>query len=76
MVSKIGAGAQSALVSVHAATLAENDFSCNPTCRWGDYSGATPDPAASMGGAAGEVWLTNEFAGGSAIHTYNWEAKP
>jgi hypothetical protein len=76
MVSKIGAGAQSALVKVMAATVPENDFSCNPTCRWGDYSGATPDPAASMGGASGEVWLTNELAGGSAINTWNWEATP
>jgi hypothetical protein len=76
MVEKIGAGAQSALVSVRAATLAENDFSCGPKCRWGDYSGATPDPAASISGAHGEVWLTNEFAGGSSIKTWNWEAIP
>jgi hypothetical protein len=76
MVEKIGAGAQSAMVVVHAATVAENDFSCAPTCRWGDYSGATPDPAASISGAHGEVWLTNEFAGGSKVNTWNWEAIP
>jgi hypothetical protein len=76
MVEKIGAGAQSAMVSVHAATVAENDFSCAPTCRWGDYSGATPDPAANQSGSHGEVWLTNEYAGGSKINTWNWEAIP
>ena len=76
MVEKIGAGAQSGLMSVHAATVAENDFSCGPKCRWGDYGGATPDPAASISGAHGEVWLTNEFAGGSSVKTWNWEAIP
>ena len=30
---------------VKAGTIAETDFSCAPTCRWGDYSGATPDPS-------------------------------
>jgi hypothetical protein len=76
MVEKIGSGAQSAFVMVHAATVAENDFSCAPTCRWGDYSGATPDPAANQSGSHGEVWLTNEYAGGSKINTWNWEAIP
>ena len=27
------------------------DFTCGPTCRWGDYSGATPDPL-ELGGEA------------------------
>src|SRR5947209_15098469 len=44
MVSKIGTNAQSGLVLVNQATGPENDFSCSP-CRWGDYPGATPDPA-------------------------------
>jgi hypothetical protein len=76
MVSKIGSGNVSAFVMVKAGTLAETDFSCSPTCRWGDYSGATPDPAAATGGASGEVWLTNELPGGSHITTWNWEATP
>ena len=75
MVSKVGGGSQSALVMVLAGTVAETDFSCSPTCRWGDYSGATPDPAPPAG-QNGEVWLTNEMPGGSHINTYNWEAKP
>src|SRR5439155_895059 len=42
MVSKVGAGAQSALVVVKQSTTFDNDFTCAPTCRWGDYGGATP----------------------------------
>jgi hypothetical protein len=43
------------------STAADTDFSCNnPTagvpCRWGDYSGATPDPV-----QANLVWGTGEF---------------
>jgi len=76
MVSKIGAGAQSAFVLVKQSTTFENDFSCSPTCRWGDYSGATPDPTASPASAHGEVWLTNEWATGTPVQTFNWEALP
>lgn len=78
MVSKIGAAAQSAFVLVFQSTTFDNDFSC-PTlpynCRWGDYAGATSDPAASLGGAHGEVWLTNQWTDG-LNQTWNWEAQP
>ena len=74
MVSKIGAGAQSSFVLVKQSTTFDNDFSCSPTCRWGDYGGATPDPT-KKGGATGEVWLTNEWTNGTN-QTWNWEATP
>jgi hypothetical protein len=53
------------------------DFSCKKaadTCRWGDYSAATPDPASSTAGAKGSVWLTNQFAGSTGTSTAqsNW----
>ena len=43
------------------STNADTDFSCTtafggPPCRWGDYSGATPDPAQPL-----LVWGTNMF---------------
>ncbi len=41
------------------------DFSCvgaGSTCRWGDYSAATPDPAPTTVGR-GEVWGTNQYSG-------------
>jgi hypothetical protein len=75
MVSKIGAGAQSAFVLVKQSTTFDGDFSCAPTCRWGDYGGATPDPAASLTAAHGEVWCTNEWTNGTN-QTWNWEALP
>jgi len=80
MVSKIGAGAQSAPVLIKASTVADANFGCSP-CRWGDYAGATPDPAASLTAAHGEVWLTNQWTTGgnffsSGDQTWNWEASP
>ena len=80
MVEKIGAGAQSGLMSVHAATVAENDFSCGPKCRWGDYGGATPDPVAGLTAPTGKVWLTNEWnevstnQNGVWWRTWKWRA--
>ena len=47
MVSKIGAGPQSGFVLVKQSAKSDKNFSCSP-CRWGDYGGATPDPAASL----------------------------
>ncbi len=40
------------------------DFTCQAagsTCRWGDYSAATPNPRPS--GTQGVVWGTNQFSG-------------
>jgi hypothetical protein len=80
MVSKIGTGAVSSIVVVHASTTFDKNFSCSP-CRWGDYGGATPDPAASLTATHGEVWLSQQgttggslFASGDIV--WNWEAKP
>jgi hypothetical protein len=76
MVSKIGSGAQSAFVLVHQSTTADKDFTCSPVCRWGDYGGATSDPAASLTAATGQVWLTNEAVTANSNTTWNWEATP
>jgi len=79
MVSKQGSTAQSGFVVVQQSLGANVDFSCGPTCRWGDYSGATPDPLASAGG---QVWLSGEWnlpaTDGNATvwQTWNWAAKP
>jgi hypothetical protein len=80
MVSKVGAGAQSAPVLLKASTVPDTNFSCSP-CRWGDYAGATPDPAASLTAEHGEVWLTNQWTTGGSFfasgdQTWNWEALP
>ncbi len=82
MVSKIGAGPQSAFVLVKQSPGVNEDFSCGPTCRWGDYSGASPDPGASLAGASGLVWLSGEWnvasTGpiGTDWRTWNWAATP
>ena len=68
---KQGSGAQSALTNLVQSSGADVDFSCSSTtpCRWGDYSGASPDPSAT--GSVGTVWLGNQYdlAGGSASST-------
>jgi hypothetical protein len=75
MVSKIGPAAQSAFVLVKQSSTFYSDFSCRPVCRWGDYGGATPDPAALATAANGNVWLSNEWDN-RAWMTWNWEAFP
>ena len=70
-VSKRGTNLQSGLMNLVQATGANVDLSCSATspCRWGDYSGASPDPAAS--GSLGRVWLANQYnvAGGTTSST-------
>jgi hypothetical protein len=59
---KNGSSAQSALSNLVQSSGPNIDFSCSSTaaCRWGDYSGASPDPAAG-GGGTGTVWLGNQY---------------
>jgi hypothetical protein len=60
---KRGANAQSALSKLVQSSGASVDLSCSSTaaCRWGDYSGASPDPAAPATGSVGKVWLANQY---------------
>jgi hypothetical protein len=84
MVSQRGASPQSAFVLVRQSTGPNVDFSCTGgsagnVCRWGDYSGATPDPVIAAGG---QVWLSGEWnlpaTDGNATvwQTWNWAAHP
>ena len=78
MVLKVGAGAQSGFVMIHASTVADVNFGCTQlrVCRWGDYGGASADPAANLAAGTGDVWLTNQFTTGTADATWNWQAHP
>ena len=80
MVSKIGSQVLSGFSLVKQSTTSDKNFSCSP-CRWGDYGGATPDPAAGLAAATGTVWLTNQWTTGGSIfasgdQTWNWQATP
>jgi len=65
---------------------AEEDDFCGldvpNVCRWGDYSGATPDPASPANAAHGVVYLSNMLVGPTAgannvqWTTENWAATP
>jgi hypothetical protein len=65
MVSVVNGQGASSPVLVKQSTGPNIDFSCfepdQPYCRWGDYSGATPDPASPLTAAHGEVWLVNQW---------------
>jgi hypothetical protein len=67
MVSKIGASPQSGFVLIHTSDASDTDFSCDPAhntaCRWGDYSGASPDPASSGTATSGKVWVALMLSG-------------
>jgi hypothetical protein len=79
-VSKIGAGAQSAPIVVKSSSDSLQDFTCTPTCRWGDYAGATPDPSPPAGSS--RVWMVNEWVAepgslfGSGWGTWNFAITP
>jgi hypothetical protein len=60
VVSKLGTGPQSAPVTVKNSPASLDDYTCSTgLCRWGDYAGATPDPAAPSGSS--RVWMVNEW---------------
>jgi len=73
LVWKKGASPQSALTTLVQSPGASVDFSCSSTtpCRWGDYSGAAPDPSAT--GSVGKVWLANQYnLGGGTTSSTAW----
>ena len=82
MVSKVGAGAQSAPIVVKASPTFYRGFDCPPNpCRWGDYAASTPDPAPPSGTT--RVWSTSQYAitnpnptGASGWGTWNWVGTP
>jgi hypothetical protein len=86
MVSKVGSNPVSAFVLVKQSPGPDQGFDCVELqrCRWGDYGGASPDPAAAKGATRGNVWLTNEWDHGDSVPnplaaswgTWNWEATP
>jgi hypothetical protein len=84
MVSQHGTNSQSGWVLVRQSLGPNVDFSCTGgsgnVCRWGDYSGAMPDPAATTNG---QVWLSGEWNNPPAPNgstpvwqTWNWQATP
>lgn len=85
MVSKVGAHRQSAPFVVKSSPgpyiTAECFESVRGACRWGDYSGASPDPAPGTT-RTGQVWLTNQWNLASTDdndldwRTWNWAAAP
>ncbi len=86
MVTKAGAAPQSGFVMVKQSPGPNEDYSCaspyGPPCRWGDYSGASADPAPDLTCPTGAVWLSGEWnaastdPSGTDWRTWNWQALP
>jgi len=68
-IGTMGAGGGEIVLATSAE--ADVDFSCSapygPPCRWGDYSGASPDPL-----NAGVVWGSNQVNGTSVFGYPQW----
>jgi hypothetical protein len=50
-------------------------------CRWGDYSGATPDPRVPAAATRGRIWGTNQWnlmgdPGAAPWRTWNFAVTP
>jgi hypothetical protein len=84
MVSRIGTQPQSGFVRVKQSLGFNQDHSCpgGGVCRWGDYSGANPDPIADPLAAHGVVWLANQWNDPAGMRhdnkwrTWIWAASP
>jgi hypothetical protein len=86
MVSKRGSAPVSDHVLIKSSPAVLEDFACIEirTCRWGDYSAATPDPNVPAGATTGRVWLTNQWVKKpgslkprvSGWSTWNWAVRP
>ncbi len=62
---------------VRNGTAPYRDFSCaagGSQCRWGDYSGATPDVNPSGSATRGSVWATNQYSNvaNASVAIANW----
>ena len=69
-------GSMAGEVVLGTSTTADRDFSCPsgdpsaPSCRWGDYAAATPDPASTH-----LVWGTNQLIGPASGSSPHWTTR-
>lgn len=76
--SSFNGGLVGGFVVLQNSTAPYVDFSCSgttSTCRWGDYSGANPDPLPPADNR-GVVWGTNQWGSGvQSTAQANWRTK-
>ena len=83
MVSKVGQDPPSPFVRIRQSPGPNIDETClrGASCRWGDFAGASPDPA-PLSGLTGTVWVTDTYNRASQgdlridWRTLNWAALP
>lgn len=72
--SSVNGGALTGPTPVVTGTAFYRDFACpnaGNVCRWGDYSGAAPDPLPAPG-STGSVWGTNQYSTGGSASSAPW----
>jgi hypothetical protein len=75
-VSKVRTGGVTGETVLQTSSSVIADFSCvSNVCRWGDYAGASPDPASDISQAHGVVWGTNAWAQASSGTSANWRTQ-
>jgi hypothetical protein len=75
-VSKVGTGSVTGETVLQTSSSVIDDFSCvSNLCRWGDYSGASADPASDTTQAHGVVWGTNGWAQASSGTNADWRTQ-
>jgi hypothetical protein len=60
-------GAMGTSIGLASSGSGEYDLGCAPICRWGDYSGASPDPAATS-----VVWVASQAIANPGGLLPNW----
>jgi hypothetical protein len=79
--SKVGTNAISGLRLVATSNAADTGFDCTINsvpnlCRWGDYAGASPDPASPTTGTTGAVWGSSMLAAsGGSTSSAGWTTR-
>jgi hypothetical protein len=63
----MAAGALGPSIGIASSPSPDYDLGCAPVCRWGDYSGASPDPAASS-----VVWVASQAIANPGGLLPNW----
>jgi len=75
-VSKVNNGSVTGELVLKNSADVIDDGSCHANvCRWGDYAGASPDPASDTTVSNGVVWAVNAWAQASSGTSADWRTQ-
>jgi hypothetical protein len=74
--SKVNNGSVTGELVLKTSPDVIDDGSCRGgVCRWGDYAGASPDPASNTTASNGVVWAVNAWAQASSGTSADWRTQ-